>query len=101
MGRVVVVTGAASGMGLSISQRLAGTGYRVALLDRDAEVAERAAEQIRNDGGSAVAVPVDVSDRPNVDEAMSKVRSEFGPVEILVTSAGVDEFAKFTEISLD
>src|SRR5437763_123406 len=101
MGRVVVVTGAASGMGLAISQRLAGGGYRVALLDRDGESAERAAEEIGTGGGSALALAVDVSDRTNVDDAMNKVRSEFGPIEILVTSAGIDEFVKFTEITVD
>jgi NAD(P)-dependent dehydrogenase (short-subunit alcohol dehydrogenase family) len=101
MGRVVVVTGAASGMGLAISRRLAGTGYRVALLDRDGDAAEQAAAEIRAGGGSALAVAVDVSDRGNVDTAMDKVRGEIGPIEILVTSAGIDEFKKFTEISLD
>jgi 2-hydroxycyclohexanecarboxyl-CoA dehydrogenase len=99
MGRVAVVTGAASGMGLAISHRLAGGGYRVALLDRDAESAERAADEIRTGGGSALALAVDVSDRSSVDEARGKVRSEFGPVEILVTSAGIDAFVKFTEIT--
>ena len=101
MGRVVVVTGAASGMGLAIGQRLAGTGYRVALLDRDGQAAEAAAEEIRTGGGSAVGLAADVSDRGQVDAAMDKVRSEFGPIEILVTSAGIDEFKKFTEITLD
>src|SRR3954451_23165439 len=90
MGRVVVVTGAASGMGLAIGQRLAGSGHRVALLDRDREAAERAAEEIRSGGGEPLALAVDVSDRAVVDEAMSKVRSELGPIEILVTSAGID-----------
>jgi 2-hydroxycyclohexanecarboxyl-CoA dehydrogenase len=101
MGRVAVVTGAASGMGLAIGQRLAGTGYRVALLDRDGQCAEQAAEEIRAGGGAAVASAADVSDRRQVDAAMDKVRSEFGPVEILVTSAGIDEFVKFTEITAD
>jgi 2-hydroxycyclohexanecarboxyl-CoA dehydrogenase len=100
-GRVAVVTGAASGMGLAIGQRLAATGYRVALPDRDGAAAERAADEIRAGGNTALAIAVDVSDRPVVDDAMTKVRSEFGPIEILVTSAGIDEFVKFTEITLD
>src|SRR4051794_10871936 len=101
MGRMVVVTGAASGMGLAIGQRLAGDGYRVALLDRDGRSAEEAADEIRNNGGTALGLAVDVRDRGQVDAAMDKVRSELGPVEILVTSAGIDEFMKFTEISVD
>jgi len=54
MGRVAVVTGAASGMGLAIGQRLARTGYRVALLDRDGEAAQREAEKLRAEGHSAI-----------------------------------------------
>jgi NAD(P)-dependent dehydrogenase (short-subunit alcohol dehydrogenase family) len=101
MGRVAVVTGAASGMGLAIGRRLSETGCRVALLDRDGASAEAAAEEIRTAGGSALGLPVDVSDRSQVDAAIDKVRSGFGPVEILVTSAGIDEFVKFTEITVD
>lgn len=99
MGRVVVVTGAASGMGLAISRRLAGTGYRVALLDRDGDGVQRAAEEIRTGGGQTLAAQVDVAERAAIDEALKKVRSEFGPVEVMVTSAGLDEFASFTEIT--
>jgi len=101
MSRVAVVTGSAAGMGLSIAQRLAGRGDRVALLDRDGEAAQRAAEEIRAGGGEAIAAPVDVADRAAVDEALQKVRSDLGPIEILVTSAGIDEFCPFTEISAE
>jgi 2-hydroxycyclohexanecarboxyl-CoA dehydrogenase len=99
MTRVAVVTGAASGMGLAIAQRLAGAGHRVGVLDLDGEAATRAADDLRRSGGSAVAAPVDVADRAAVDDAIAKVRSEFGPIEIMVTSAGIDEFQSFTDIS--
>jgi 2-hydroxycyclohexanecarboxyl-CoA dehydrogenase len=101
MSRVAVVTGAASGMGLAIGQQLAGRGHRVALLDRAGEVAEQAAEELRSGGAQVIAAPVDVSDRAAVDDALQKVRSDFGPVEIMVTSAGIDEFSKFTEITAE
>jgi 2-hydroxycyclohexanecarboxyl-CoA dehydrogenase len=101
MSRVAVVTGAASGMGLSVSQRLAGLGHRVALLDRNGDDAQRAAEDLRTGGAQAIAVQVDVADRAAIDDAMNKVRTELGPIEILVTSAGLDEFAEFTEITVE
>ena len=53
MSRVAVVTGAASGMGLAIGERLAARGDRVALLDRAGDVAEQAAEKLRADGCAA------------------------------------------------
>ncbi len=101
MSRVAVVTGAASGMGLAIGRQLAERGHRVALLDRAGEAAQGAAAQLRADGGQAMAAEVDVSDRGAIDEALQNVRGEFGPIEIMVTSAGIDEFSRFTEITAE
>jgi NAD(P)-dependent dehydrogenase (short-subunit alcohol dehydrogenase family) len=98
-GRVAVVTGAASGMGFAIAERLAGLGHRVALLDLDGPAAERGAAQLREAGGQALGVATDVADRGAVDDAVARVRHELGPVEIMVTSAGVDEFTRFVEIT--
>ena len=99
MSRVAVVTGAASGMGLAISRRLADEGSRVALLDLDGDAADQAADDLRGTGAQAIAAKVDVTDRGAVDEAVQRVRTELGPVEIMVTSAGLDEFAAFTDIA--
>ena len=101
MSRVAVVTGAASGMGLAVARRLAGLGHPVGLLDLDAGAAAAAADEIAGTGATAVVLAADVTDRPAVDDAMAKARGELGPVEILVTSAGFEEFRPFTEISLD
>jgi 2-hydroxycyclohexanecarboxyl-CoA dehydrogenase len=99
MGRVAVVTGAASGMGLAIAQRLAGSGHRVAVLDLDGVAAERAAEDLRGSGAQALGIAADVADRGTVDSALAQVQRELGPVEIVVTSAGIDEFTSFTDIT--
>jgi 2-hydroxycyclohexanecarboxyl-CoA dehydrogenase len=99
MGRVAVVTGAASGMGLAIAQRLAGSGHRVAVLDLDGVAAERAGEALRGSGAQALGLAADVADRGAVDRALAHVHRELGPVEIVVTSAGLDEFASFTDIT--
>jgi len=101
MSRVAVVTGGASGMGLSICHHLSNRGHRIGVLDINGDAAERAADDLRNNGGQAVASAVDVSDRRAVDEALDKVRSEFGPIEIMVTSAGITGFEPFTDITLD
>ncbi|MEX0665970.1 MAG: SDR family NAD(P)-dependent oxidoreductase [Acidimicrobiia bacterium] len=101
MTRVAVVTGGASGMGLAIGQRLAADGHRVALLDLDGGAAERAAADVRGTGAQAIAATVDVADRGAVDAALELVREELGPVEIMVTSAGLDAFSPFTDISAE
>ncbi|MEV6221037.1 SDR family NAD(P)-dependent oxidoreductase [Nocardia fluminea] len=97
--RVAVVTGGASGMGLSICVAFAESGHRVAVLDVDGAGAQRVAEQLRATGATAMACAVDVTDRDAVREAMNKVRAEFGAIEILVTSAGSVDFAPFTAIT--
>jgi NAD(P)-dependent dehydrogenase (short-subunit alcohol dehydrogenase family) len=101
MSRVAVVTGGAAGMGLAIVRRLAQQGHRVAVLDLDGTAAKQAAEELQSGGASAIGVEVDVSDRAAVDDAMRQVRSELGPIEIVVTSAGFDRFEKFTDITLE
>jgi 2-hydroxycyclohexanecarboxyl-CoA dehydrogenase len=101
MGRVAVVTGAASGMGLAIAQHLARRGDRVALLDLHGDGARRAADEICAAGGRALGGTVDVADRAAVDAALDTVRAELGPVEIMVTSAGLSRFESFTDITLE
>jgi NAD(P)-dependent dehydrogenase (short-subunit alcohol dehydrogenase family) len=101
MGRVAVVTGAASGMGLAISWRLAARGDAVALLDVSGEATDGAAAGLRNAGANAIGVAVDVSDRAAVDDALAKTRAELGAIEIMVTSAGIDRFESFTEITVE
>src|SRR5574342_49547 len=99
MDRVAVVTGAASGMGLAIARHLAARGNRVGLLDVQGDAALRAAGDLRETGATAIAAAADVTDRGAVDAALDKVRAELGPIEIMVTSAGLDAFESFTDIT--
>ncbi|MDW5609697.1 SDR family NAD(P)-dependent oxidoreductase [Mycolicibacterium sp. D5.8-2] len=101
MSRVAVVTGGASGLGEAICAGLAADGHRVAVLDLDGDAAEKLAAEMRDRGASAVAVPVDVSDEAAVESAFATVRAEFGPIEILVTSAAIGGFTRFDKITLD
>ena len=101
MSRTAVVTGGASGMGLSICEHLADRGHRVAVLDLNGDGAEQTAGDLQSRGAQAFGCAVDVSDRAAVDDAMDKVRSELGPIEILVTSAGISAFVKFTDLTID
>lgn len=101
MDRVAVVTGGASGMGLSMCEHFARRGDRVGVLDVNEEGASAAAEQLRATGAQAIGCAVDVADRAAVDEAMAQVREALGPIEILVTAAAISRFEDFTEISLE
>jgi len=99
--RVAVVTGAASGMGLAIARLLAARGERVALLDVHGEAADRAAKDLCGAGGIAIGVRADVTDRGAVDAALAEIRAQLGPIAIMVTSAGLDSFEPFTNITLE
>ncbi len=99
--RVAVVTGAASGMGLAIARRLAEQGDRVALWDRHGAAARQAAEELSVElGVGTLASEVDVTDRDAVDEAVHAVHDEFGPVEILVASAGIEASTPVVDITM-
>jgi len=101
MQRVAVVTGGASGMGLATAQRLAAAGDRVGILDINGDAAEQAAAGIRAAGGEALGCAVDVADRASVDAALDAVRAAYGPILIMVTSAGIAPFERFLDISLE
>jgi len=97
--RVAVVTGGGSGMGTAVCRRLAERGDRVAVLDVNAEAAAQVAKELAADGLAALGVAVDVSDRAAVDAALDEVRSAFGAVEIMITSAGIEGFVEFLDIT--
>jgi 2-hydroxycyclohexanecarboxyl-CoA dehydrogenase len=101
MSRIAVVTGGGSGLGRSISLKLAADGHRVAVVDVNAENAEKVAAEIHAAGGTAIALGVDVSDEDAVEAGFTTVRDQFGPVEILVTSAAIAGFTRFDQITLD
>ncbi len=84
--KTAVVTGGASGIGHAVAERLRSDGFRVAVLDLTPT----------DDGSGHV---VDVTDRAQVDTAISAIREEFGPILVLVNAAGVTGFKKFSSLS--
>ena len=87
-GKTAIVTGAASGMGLLCAQRLAENGANVILADANEEGASRAATEIVQKGGSAVAAAVDVRFYDQVEAVARLAMERFGRIDILVNCAG-------------
>jgi 2,3-dihydro-2,3-dihydroxybenzoate dehydrogenase len=87
--RVAVVTGAAGGIGRAIVRRLAGEGISVAALDHDPDRLAEACEELARHGLAVHGYPVDVRDTSAVEETVSRVERELGPIEYLVNAAGV------------
>jgi len=96
-----VVTGGGSGIGAATSHHLAEHGHRVGVLDRDGEAAAGVAKAIRAEGGTALVLAADVTDRDAVDRAFDEVRRALGPIEILVAGAGACPFTPFEKITVD
>lgn len=88
-GKVAVVTGGASGIGLATAHRFADAGARVVVADLDREGADRAAEGITSQGGEAISVRVDVTDAQAVDAMVASVREAFGALDVLSHNAGL------------
>jgi NAD(P)-dependent dehydrogenase (short-subunit alcohol dehydrogenase family) len=89
VGKVAVVTGAASGIGLAIARELAADGSAVAVADIAGEAADAAAASIVDEGGKAIGVQADVTSRHAVEALFGKVEAELGPVDIIVNNAGI------------
>lgn len=87
--RVVVVTGAARGLGDAIARAFARAGARVAAFDRDPAALAQQAERARGDEAPALSVAVDVTDHDAVDAAMGRVADALGRLDVLVANAGI------------
>jgi 3-oxoacyl-[acyl-carrier protein] reductase len=90
-GKVAIVTGAASGIGKRIAERFAEEGARVAAIDRNSAGVEDTAKAIRQDGGEALALTVDISEPEQVQRMVTKMVEQYGSIDILCHSAGQDQ----------
>lgn len=99
--RVALVTGAGSGIGRAVAEKLARDGERVVVNDLRAEDAERVATGIREAGGEAAGAPGDVSKPEDVWGIVEAARGAFGPVEVLVNNAGYGQQKPFVELTVE
>jgi len=98
---IALVTGAGSGIGRATSLSLAANGFTVVLAGRRVEPLDLAAAEIVTAGGSALAVPTDVSDPASVDALFSRIETEFGRLDFLFNNAGINKPAvPLEELSL-
>jgi short-subunit dehydrogenase len=87
--KVVLITGASSGIGKGVALEIAARGAHLGLLARREELLNEIVEEARAKGVKAVAVAADVRDVEGVREAADRVRAELGPIDILIANAGI------------
>jgi NAD(P)-dependent dehydrogenase (short-subunit alcohol dehydrogenase family) len=95
-GKAAVVTGAGRGLGYGIAQELAKEGANIAVLEVDADAAEKAAVELRGLGVQARAYPADVSDSSQVNDAFAAVVKDFGSLDVSVNNAGISRVGPLT-----
>ena len=100
-GKVAIVTGSGRGIGKGIASVLANDGAAVAVADIAGEAAEATAEEIRQLGGDAIGVSVDISSRTQVAHMVEKVRERYGKVDIIVNNAAIIQAKPILEITED
>jgi NAD(P)-dependent dehydrogenase (short-subunit alcohol dehydrogenase family) len=93
-GKVAVVTGGNSGIGLATAKEFAREGARVVITGRDARTLDAAAGEI---GGEVLALRSDAASLADIDELFSAVKKRFGRVDVLFVNAGVAQFAPVEE----
>lgn len=88
-GQVALVTGASKGIGYGVARAMGAAGARVAVAARDVAALGALAEEIRAEGGDALAVELDVTDVAQIRAVMDRVNAHFGQFDILVNNAGL------------
>lgn len=100
-GKVCLVTGAASGIGKRIAEVYAQAGGRVVIADLKLDAAEATAQEIRDAGGDALAVAMDVTDEAQVADGFAKAIAQYGQVDVLVSNAGIQIINKITDFKFE
>ena len=99
-GKVVLVTGAARGLGAAICRTLAQSQAHLVVADVRGEAAEDAAASLRAAGADAFALALDVSDSPNVVEGIAAAAAHYGGLDAVVNNAGTDVTASLADITV-
>lgn len=100
-GKVALVTGAARGIGLEIARAMAGSGAHVILNGRDAAALNIAARKLRENGGSASALPFDIAHAGALKNAFAEIAERHGKLDILVSNAGLRDRKLLRDFSDD
>jgi NAD(P)-dependent dehydrogenase (short-subunit alcohol dehydrogenase family) len=91
-GKVAIVTGSSRGIGRSIAENLARHGAKVVVSSRKADACQAVVDAIRAEGGTATAIPANISDKAGLQALVDGTRASFGPVDVLVCNAASNPY---------
>lgn len=99
--KVIIITGASSGLGEETARHLASKGAKVVLGARRVERLEALVNEIRQNGGQAIAVPTDVANCEQVEQLAKTALDTFGRIDVLVNNAGIMPMAPMSALKVD
>jgi NADP-dependent 3-hydroxy acid dehydrogenase YdfG len=100
-GKVVVITGASSGIGKAIAIKLAENGVKVVLGARNAEQLEKVVEEIKSNGGEAAFTKTDVANKADLVQLVNVAVTRYGKLDVMVNNAGVARISRIDELDTD
>jgi NADP-dependent 3-hydroxy acid dehydrogenase YdfG len=100
-GKVVVITGASSGLGEAAAKHLSQLGATVVVGARRAERIEKIAKEIRGNGGKSLAIVADVTNRDQVKKLVDSAVKEFGRIDVILNNAGIMPLSPMERINVD
>lgn len=98
--KVVVITGASSGIGKAIAKELSKNGVKVVLGARGKNQLERIVEEIRNDGGEGIFLETDVTKKTDLIDLVALAVKTFGRLDVIINNAGISELSRMDELDV-
>lgn len=99
--KVVLITGGSTGIGAEVARTLAAKGAKVAIAARRLDKLEAVARQIADQGGTASAYDMDVTDRHQVSAVVDRVVGDYGRLDVIINNAGIMPIRPMTEVNVD
>lgn len=100
-GKVAFITGASKGIGACTAKLLAKQGIKIACIARSKELLEKTCEDIRTQGGTALAIPIDLYSEPDIIKAINITKQKLGNIDILINNAGMLNLSDIVDTSTE
>ncbi len=100
-GKIILVTGGARGLGEAICRELSAVGARILIADIRMDQAQKVADEINKQGGQVTPLALDVTDENQIKTAVDQIQAQYGRLDVLINSAGIDKTVSIEEMTVE